>query len=132
MAEDGWAEAQEEQQKVVEDAAKEREESGDNYDPDTQGFRDEDDVKQHAAHVPGIFGDTPTDPTIGDTVVVTKNEEVAGQNVAEADASGDDEAEDASVGEVKRQTDAAGRDEFAEDVDEAADDDNDDEDDDNN
>lgn len=130
MAEDGWAEAQEEQQSVVDDAAKEREENGDNYNPDTEGFRDEDDVKNHAARVPGIFGDTPTDPTVGDTVVVTKNEEVASQNVAEADTSDDDEAEDASVGEVKRQTDAAGRDEFAEDVDAAADD-NDDEDDDN-
>jgi hypothetical protein len=132
MAEDGWAEAAEEQQKVVEENAPSEEDS---YDPSTQGFRDEDDVKQHSASVPGIFGDLPTDPTLGDSQTVTKNEEEATVNLAEADlaaASGDEEAQEASQGEVKRQTDAVGADETAEEVDEAADDDDsDDEDDDN-
>lgn len=129
MAEDGWAEAAEEQQKVVEENAPSEEDS---YNPEVQGFRDEDDLKAHAAKVPGIFGDTPTDPSLGDSQTVTKNEEEATVNLAEADlaaAEGDDEAADASQGEVKRQTDAVGAGETAEEVDEAADDSDDESDD---
>lgn len=45
------------------------------------------------AHVPGIFGDTPTE---FDAVVPTKNEEAAGVAVAEADSSDEVVADDSS------------------------------------
>ena len=53
-----------------------------------------------------IFGDTPTDPTIGDVVVPAHDEE--GANVAAAEVAsqvedGDDEAADLSAEEAKRQ-----------------------------
>lgn len=55
------------------------------------------------AHVPGIFGDTPTE---FDAVVPTKNEEAAGVAVAEADSS-DEVEDDVSLNEKRRQVDVA-------------------------
>lgn len=69
-----------------------------------------------------IFGDTPTDPTIGDVVVPAHDEEGANVAAAEVDAQaedGSDEASDLSPEEAKRQLEPLD----AESVDEAADDD---------
>lgn len=59
------------------------------------------------ARATGIFGDTPTDPTIGDIVVPSADQEEATQSVAEVDAAaeaGDEEAEDLSPEEAARQS----------------------------
>jgi hypothetical protein len=73
-----------------------------------------------------IFGDTPTDPTIGDVVVPAHDEEAANVAAAEvADQAENDEdgdAADLSEEEAKRQLEPLD----AEAVDEAADDDSDD------
>jgi hypothetical protein len=47
-----------------------------------------------AARATGIFGDTPTDPTIGDVVVPTSDEEAGGVNVSAADAQAEEDADD--------------------------------------
>jgi hypothetical protein len=84
----------------------------------------EDNIDEHVAQVPGIFGDTPTDATTARDSVVSKNQEEATQNVAEvaADAEdGDEDAEEATEAEAARQTDAAApTGAYAEEVDEAA------------
>lgn len=109
-------------------------ENGSQVEPyeEEEGVLTPENYKEHVANVPGIFGDTPTDPTIGDVQVPTKNEEAAGVAVAENDADaeeGDEEAAEASDAEAKRQVDAAGpTSDFAEEVDEAADDESEDED----
>lgn len=56
-----------------------------------------------------IFGDTPTDPTIGDVVVPTHDEEGASVNLAAANADAEDKDDDTNLlsdAEVKRQGDA--------------------------
>jgi hypothetical protein len=95
----------------------------------------EENYDEHVAAVPGIFGTTPTDALSGERdSVVSKNQEVAGQNIAAVDAAeeeGDEEAADVSDAEVARQTDAAAPSgAFAEEVDEAADEDESDDEDD--
>lgn len=60
-----------------------------------------------------IFGDTPTDPTIGDVVVPTHDEEGATDSLAKVDAAaedGDDEAAEASPEEAKRQAEPSASD----------------------
>jgi hypothetical protein len=53
-----------------------------------------------------IFGDTPTDPTIGDPQVPTSNEEAGTVSVARTDEAadeGDEDAQDYTVEQAKRQ-----------------------------
>lgn len=74
-----------------------------------------------------IFGDTPTDPTIGDVVVPTHDEEGAGADLAAANADAEDvEGEDRddllSDEEVKRQGDTPQFEAAAEDLAEDEDD----------
>ena len=68
-----------------------------------------------------IFGDTPTDPTIGDVVVPTHDEEGAGDNLARANADaedleGDERDDLLSDEEVKRQAETPQFDAAAEDL----------------
>ena len=61
------------------------------------------------AQTTGIFGDTPTDPTTGDVVVPTSDEEQGGVDVAAKDVAadeGDEEAEETSDKKAKRQSSA--------------------------
>jgi len=80
--------------------------------PDEKGRETEEEARDRVAQVRAtqIFGDTPTDPTIGDIVVPTHDEEAAGGNLAAANADAEDvEDEDRddllSDAEVKRQGD---------------------------
>lgn len=95
--------------------------------PDEHGNETREEAEERIATVRAtqIFGDTPTDPTIGDTVAVAHDEEGANVAAAKVDAAaeeGDDEAADLSPEEAKRQNEALD----AEEVDEAAEDDSDD------
>lgn len=68
-----------------------------------------------------IFGDTPTDPTIGDVVVPVHDEEGAGADLAAANADaedleGDERDDLLSDEEVKRQGDTPQFDQAAEDL----------------
>lgn len=99
--------------------------------PDEKGLETDEEARERVAEVRStqIFGDTPTDPTIGDAVVVAHDEEAATASTAAVDAAaedGDEEAADLSVGEAKRQNEALS----ADDVDAGASDQDDDTDDD--
>lgn len=90
--------------------------------------------RERIANVPGIFGDTDT--TAGANAsgvdVVSHNNELATQAVAEVEAAkeqGDDEAEGVSSDEARRQVDVAGGQPSAEEVEAGADDKSDDKDD---
>jgi hypothetical protein len=78
--------------------------------PDEQGneTREEAEERIRIVRATQIFGDTPTDPTIGDVVVPTHDEEGAGVDLAAANADAEDEDSDEllSDAEVKRQGDA--------------------------
>lgn len=59
-----------------------------------------------AARATGIFGDTPTDPTTGDVAVPVSDEEAGTAAASEVDAAaeeGDEEAQDQTPGQAKRQ-----------------------------
>lgn len=76
--------------------------------PDAKGNETDEEARDRVAAVRAsqIFGDTPTDPTIGDTVAVAHDEEAANVAAAEVDArteDGDEEAADLSPEEAKRQ-----------------------------
>jgi hypothetical protein len=97
--------------------------------PDEHGRESDEEARERVAQVRAtqIFGDTPTDPTIGDIVVPTHDEEGAGDDLAAANADAEDvEGEDRddllSDAEVKRQADAV---QFEEAAEEAADEDED-------
>lgn len=88
-------------------------------DSDVAETREEAEERIATVRATQIFGDTPTDQTIGDTVVVAHDEE--GGNVAQAEVdaaaeAGEGSADDLSPGEAKRQDEALD----AETVDEAA------------
>lgn len=75
---------------------------------DEQGRETEEEARERVAQVRAtqIFGDTPTDPTIGDVVVPAHDEEAANVAAAEVAAQvedGDEEAADLSPEEAKRQ-----------------------------
>jgi hypothetical protein len=76
--------------------------------PDEQGRETEEEALERVRIVRStqIFGDTPTDPTIGDVVVPAHDEEaanVAAAEVADQVEDGDEEAADLSPEEAKRQ-----------------------------
>lgn len=76
--------------------------------PDEKGRETDDEARARVEQVRAtqIFGDTPTDPTIGDTVAVAHDEEAANVAAAEVDAraeDGDEAAADLSPEEAKRQ-----------------------------
>jgi hypothetical protein len=76
--------------------------------PDEHGRETEEEAAARVAVVrqTQIFGDTPTDPTIGDVVVPAHDEEasnVAAAEVASRVEDGDEEAADLSPEEAKRQ-----------------------------
>src|SRR4051812_21256577 len=79
--------------------------------PDEKGLETDDEARERVSQVvqTQIFGDTPTDPTIGDVTVPAHDEEDATASTAAVDAAaddGDDEAADLSAGEAKRQLEA--------------------------
>lgn len=76
--------------------------------PDERGRETEEEALERVRLVrqTQIFGDTPTDPTIGDVVVPAHDEETANVAAAEVDAradDGDEAAADLSPEEAKRQ-----------------------------
>jgi hypothetical protein len=76
--------------------------------PDEQGRETEKEAEERVAIVRStqIFGDTPTDPTIGDVTVPAHDEEaanVAAAEVADQVEQGDEDAADLSPEEAKRQ-----------------------------
>lgn len=78
--------------------------------PPQEGLETWDEYWDHAAKVPGIFGDTDTSGTAPEVdSVVSKNEEIGGLDVAAVDtaqAEGDEDAEGVDSAEAKRQLDA--------------------------
>lgn len=107
--------------------------------PGEEGLQTWEQYREHAANVPGIFGDTDTSGTAPEVdSVVTKNEELGGVSVARVDeeqvvAEGDDEQEEVegvTGPEAKRQLDVAGPQPSAQEVEAGADDDDDNDDDD--
>lgn len=96
--------------------------------PDKNGGETREEYEARIAHVRAtqIFGDTPTDPTIGDVVVPAHDEEAANVVAAEVDAraeDGDEEADDLSPEEAKRQLEPLDADVVQDDADARADDD---------
>lgn len=88
----------------------------------------EEEARERVAQVRAtqIFGDTPTDPTIGDTVAVAHDEEAANVAAAEVDAQaedGNEEAADLSPEEAKRQLEPLDADDVDDNAAERADDD---------
>lgn len=86
-----------------------------------------DDYNKHVAQVPGVFGDTDTTAGAGAnlTDAVSAQNELATLEVAEKDeaaATGDEEAQQASDDEARRQADVAGGQPSAEEVEAGADD----------
>lgn len=104
--------------------------------PDEHGRETEEEAVERLRVVRAtqIFGDTPTDPTIGDVVVPAHDEEaanVAAAEVADQADDGDDAAADLSQEEAKRQLEPLSAEDVQEgadeaDADEAAADDDDD------
>lgn len=95
--------------------------------PDEKGLETDEEARERVAAVRAtqIFGDTPTDPTIGDVVVPAHDEEAGNAAAAAVAADADDEdgdAADLSQGEAKRQHEALS----AQDVNEGAEDRDDD------
>jgi hypothetical protein len=87
--------------------------------PDEQGRETEEEARERVAQVRAtqIFGDTPTDPTIGDVVVPAHDEEaanLAAAEVADQAEEGDEEAADLSPEEAKRQLEPLDADEVDE------------------
>lgn len=79
--------------------------------PDERGLETDAEARARVRQVVStqIFGDTPTDPTIGDVVVPAHDEEDATASTAAVDAAaddGNDEADDLAPGEAKRQLEA--------------------------
>lgn len=97
--------------------------------PEQTGLETWEQYREHAAAVPGIFGDTDTSGTApGVDSVPTKNVELGGEAVArvdEASATGSDEEQDEVEGtsdaDALRQVDVAGDQPSAEEVQEGAD-----------
>jgi hypothetical protein len=91
--------------------------------PGPKGLETWDEYWDHAARVPGVFGDLDT--TAGGNQTVAKNEEVANLDVAAVDAAkeeGVEEVQDISADEARRQLDVAGDQPSAEEADKAAED----------
>jgi hypothetical protein len=107
----------EEGEKVAKAASKARDDE-----PNDEGFASQEEYREHVANVPGIFGDTDT--LEGD--VVSHNNEAATVAVAEVDASTDDDAEELSHDQARRQVDAGTIVPSAEQVEEGAEDSEDD------
>lgn len=90
--------------------------------PDEKGLETDEEARERVEVVRAtqIFGDTPTDPTIGDVVVPAHDEEAGNVAAAEvanrAEEDEDGDAADLSQEEAKRQFEALS----AEDVDEGA------------
>lgn len=89
--------------------------------PDEKGHETEEETAERLRIVRAtqIFGDTPTDPTIGDVVVPVPDEEGAGADLAaaNADAEDSDDPDLLSDAEVKRQGATPQFEEAAEDAD---------------
>lgn len=92
--------------------------------PDERGRETEEEALERVRIVrqTQIFGDTPTDPTIGDVAVPAHDEETANVAAAEVDAradDGDEAAADLSPEEAKRQTEALDADDVQDGAEEA-------------
>lgn len=90
--------------------------------PDEQGRETDEEARARVEQVRAtqIFGDTPTDPTIGDTVAVAHDEEAANVAAAEVDAraeDGDEVADDLAPEEAKRQFEPLSAESVQDDVD---------------
>lgn len=91
--------------------------------PDERGRETEEEALERVRVVRStqIFGDTPTDPTIGDVQVPAHDEETANVAAAEVAAraeDGDEEAAELSPEEAKRQTEPLSADDVQEGADE--------------
>ena len=96
--------------------------------PDEHGHETAEEAAERVAQVRAtqIFGDTPTDPTIGDVVVPAHDEEAANAAAAEVASraeDGDEEAQDLSREEAKRQLEPLSAEEVDEEAEARADDD---------